>query len=222
MGGPAGGPGLLPVGDWPGRKRVSHRQPLLRSAQRHGGRPAGPPEDPPVRRSLDRDLQSVDGFCAEPVHHLPCHGAERAGYDHVFRHLHSPCLRQPEDRGPRGRVHPSLRQQFPDFHAGQRHRFAGQPFEALPRLCGLLPAERCVRGRFHRRPCADGGAHRHQGTGQPGKADPPRAARPVHQTGAQRPEHPAHHAAGGQAHRFQRRRLGAQLPDQNVLAAAAH
>lgn len=45
---------------------------------------------------------------------------------------------------------------------------------------------------------------------------------PVHQTGAQQPEHPAHHAAGGQAHRFQRRRLGAQLPDQNVLAAAAH
>ncbi len=34
MGGPAGGPGLLPVGDRPGRKRVSHRQPLLRSAQR--------------------------------------------------------------------------------------------------------------------------------------------------------------------------------------------
>ncbi len=62
--------------------------------------------------------------------------------------------------------------QFPDFHAGQRHRFAGQPFEALPRLCGLLPAERCVRGRFHRRPCADGGAHRHQGTGQPGKGRP--------------------------------------------------
>ena len=221
MGGPAGGPGLLPVGDRPGRKRVSHRQPLLRSAQRHGGRPAGPPEDPPVRRSLDRDLQSVDGFCAEPVHHLPCHGAERAGYDHVFRHLHSPCLRQPEDRGPRGRVHPSLRQQFPDFHAGQRHRFAGQPFEALPRLCGLLPAERCVRGRFHRRPCADGGAHRHCGPGQPGKARAAHSARTVPPAGAGQPTCPAHLPNGRKAYRIQRPHQRAQLPDQDVFAAAA-
>ena len=93
----------------------------------------------------------------------------------------------------------------------------------LKRFLGfaLLPAERCVRGRFHRRPCADGGAHRHQGTGQPGKADPPHSARTVPPAGAGQPTCPAHLPNGRKAYRIQRPHQRAQLPDQDVFAAAA-
>ena len=57
--------------------------------------------------------------------------------------------------------------------------------------------------------------------GQPGKARAARAARTVPPAGAGQPACPAHLPNGGEAYRIQRPHQRAQLPDQDVFAAAA-